>query len=139
MRWLFGLASARPAHTRPLRAEPLSMLRSPGARFFFIAFCLQLAVRLALIDAHPNNYSMDAYQRWGGRDHLLIQGWLPATQFFVWLTATLGGGILAMRVVLAIIGALAAAAGGWTARLMAGSAAGWLFMPIGLFGPFNLS
>ena len=133
---MLRLAGARPAHAWPVRAEPLSMLRSPGARFFLVAFCMQLAVRWVLIDTYPNNYSMDAYQRWGGREHLLIQGWLPVTQFFVWLTATLGGGILAMRVVMAIVGALAVAAGGWTARLMAGPAAGWLFMPIGLFGPF---
>ena len=83
------------------------MLRSPGARFTATVFVIELAVRLALLSTHPENYSMDAYQRWGGRDHLLIQGWLPATQFFVWATSSLGGGIVAMRVVLAVIGALA--------------------------------
>ena len=37
---------------------------------------------------------MDAYQRWGGRAHLLVQDWLPATQTMVWGMASLGGGIM---------------------------------------------
>ena len=52
------------------------MLRSPGARFTVTVFAIELAVRLALLEAYPDNYSMDAYQRWGGREHILIQGWL---------------------------------------------------------------
>ena len=89
-----------------------------------------------LINTYPENYSMDAYQRWGGREHMLIQGWLPATQILIWMTASLGGGIIAMRVVMSVVGALAITAGAWAARSIAGKAAGWLFIPFGLFGPF---
>ena len=112
------------------------MLRSPGARFTVTVFAIELAVRLALLEAYPDNYSMDAYQRWGGREHILIQGWLPATQFLIWLGASLGGGIIAMRVVMSVVGALAVTAGAWVARQIGGNAAGWLFIPMGLFGPF---
>jgi hypothetical protein len=112
------------------------VLRSPGARFTAAVFVIELAVRLAVIQAHPENFSMDAYQRWGGREHLLVQDWLPATQFFVWATAALGGGIMTMRIVMAIVGALAVTAGAWVARYIGGPPAGWLFIPIGLFGPF---
>jgi len=112
------------------------MLRSTGARFTVIVFVIELTVRLALVNAYPDNFSMDAYQRWGGREHLLVQDWLPATQFFIWLTAALGGGIMAMRVVMAIVGALAVTAGAWVARHIGGPFAGWFFVSVGLFGPF---
>jgi len=112
------------------------MLRSPGARFTLAVFAIELAVRLVLLSSYPENYSMDAYQRWGGREHILIQGWLPATQSLIWLTASLGGGLFAMRLVMSVVGALAMTAGAWVARYIAGAAAGWLFIPFGLFGPF---
>ena len=56
------------------------VIRSRGLRFSLIVFTIELLVRVALILTYPDNYSMDAYQRWGGREHLLIQDWLPATQ-----------------------------------------------------------
>ena len=112
------------------------MLRSSGVRFTLAAFIIELAVRLVLIQSHPDNFSMDAYQRWGGREHLLVQDWLPATQSIIWLVSALGGGILAMRVAMAVIGSLAITAGAWVARSLGGPAAGWLFLPVGFFGPF---
>lgn len=111
-------------------------MRSIHVRFTLVVFAIEFAVRLALIVTHPDNYSMDAYQRWGGREHLLVQDWLPATQSVVWLVSALGGGILAMRIAMAIIGALAVTAGAWVARSLGGPAAGWFFVPVGLFGPF---
>ena len=62
-------------------------MRSIHVRFTLAVFVVHLAVRLALIATYPDNYSMDAYQRWGGRHHLLVQDWLPATQSILWLTA----------------------------------------------------
>ena len=111
-------------------------MRSIHLRFTLVVFAVHLAVRWALIAAYPENYSMDAYQRWGGRHHLLVQDWLPATQSVVWMVAKLGGGIDTMRIAMAVIGALAVTAGAWVARVMGGPAAGWLFVPMGLFGPF---
>jgi len=111
-------------------------MRSAEARFTLAVFLVELTVRLALVFTHPENYSMDAYQRWGGREHMLVQDWLPATQSVVWLVDALGGGITPMRVAMAIIGALAVTAGAWVARSWGGTAAGWLFIPIGFFGPF---
>jgi hypothetical protein len=112
------------------------VLRSSGARFTLAAFIIELAVRLVLIQTHPDNFSMDAYQRWGGREHLLVQDWLPATQSIIWLVSAMGGGIIAMRVAMAVVGSLAITAGAWVARSLGGAAAGWLFIPVGFFGPF---
>ena len=112
------------------------MIHSRGLQFSLIVFAIELGVRVALILTYPDNYSMDAYQRWGGREHLLIQDWLPATQSLIWFVDLLGGGILMMRMVMAVIAALAVTAGAWVARHLGGTAAGWLFIPIGLFGPF---
>ena len=111
-------------------------MRSVLVRFTVAVFAVHMAVRWALIAAYPENYSMDAYQRWGGRDHVLVQDWLPVTQGLVWAVAKLGGGIDAMRLAMAVVGALAATAGAWVARVVGGPAAGWLFVPVGLFGPF---
>jgi hypothetical protein len=95
-----------------------------------------LGVRLALIHAYPANFSMDGYQRWAGREHLLIQDWLPATQSIVHAVSSLGGGILEVRYALALVAALAVAAGAMAARELGGLLAGWLFVPLALFGPF---
>ena len=59
-------------------------------RYAGAAFGLALAARVGLIATHPTMYSMDAYQRWGGRAHILVQDWLPATQSIVWLTDAVG-------------------------------------------------
>jgi len=100
------------------------------------AFCVALGVRLVLIWTYPDNFSMDGYQRWAGRDHILVQDWLPATQALVHSVAALGGDILAMRIVMAIVGALAVMAGALVAREIGGLLAGWIFIPLSLFGPF---
>lgn len=111
------------------------MTRASSIRFALTVFAAELGVRLALILSHPTHYSMDAYQRWGGRAHLLVQDWLPATQSIVWGISRLGGGILETRIAMSIVGALAITAGAWCARIIGGPAAGWLFIPIGFFGP----
>jgi hypothetical protein len=133
------LAGPGAAYAGPLRLGAVALptvLRSSGVRFTLAVFIVELAVRLALIHSYPDNFSMDAYQRWGGREHLLVQDWLPATQSIIWLVSAMGGGVLAMRVAMAVIGALAITAGAWVARSLGGAAAGWLFIPVGLFGPF---
>lgn len=104
-------------------------------RVVLAAFALALAARLALIALVPYNYSFDGYQRWAGRDWLLVQGWLPLPQVLVWATAKLGGGVLAARVVFALVGALASAAGVVLARRLGGPAAGGFALALGLFGP----
>ena len=104
-------------------------------RYALAAFAVALTARLGLIATHPTMYSMDAYQRWGGREHILVQDWLPATQFIIWLTDGLGGGQVASRVAVSIIAAIALAAGGLCARRMGGPIAGWAFFPIMVFGP----
>ena len=104
-------------------------------RYAVVAFGVALAARLGLIATHPTMYSMDAYQRWGGRAHILVQDWLPATQSIIWMTDTLGGGQLAVRVAVSCIAAIALAAGGICARRLGGPVAGWAFLPVVVFGP----
>jgi hypothetical protein len=94
-------------------------------------FLLALLARLALIALAPWNFSFDGYQRWAGREHLLIQDWLPATQAILWATDRLGGGILAARIALSVV-----AAGAVAARSLGGPSAAWCFVPLGLFAPF---
>jgi len=94
---------------------------------------LALVIRLALIAAVPDNYSFDGFQRWAGREHLLVQGWLPATQSVIAASAV--GGLLVMRVAMAIIGAAAMGAAAAVAAAWAGPVAGWLVAPLSCFGP----
>ena len=104
-------------------------------RYALVAFVLALLARVGLIATHPTMYSMDAYQRWGGRAHLFVQDWLPATQSIVWLTDIVGGGQIATRVAMSVVAAVALAAGGLCARRLGGPVAGWAFLPVVVFGP----
>jgi len=108
----------------------------PERRLLLGAFLAALVVRLWLIWSYPENFSMDGYQRWAGRDHLLVQDWLPGTQAVVYSVTKLGGGILETRVALAAVAALAVVAGALVARELGGLIAGWIFVPLSMFGPF---
>jgi hypothetical protein len=61
---------------------------------------LQFVGRGLLLWNFPYNYAFDAFQRWAGRDHLLVQAWLPVTQAVIVTTSQLGGGDLAARMAL---------------------------------------
>ena len=71
----------------------------PGGPWAAPLACLlvALALRLLLVALVPGNWHYDGYQRWAGRDHLVVQVWLPATQLLVWVVAKLGGGLMALR------------------------------------------
>ncbi len=99
-------------------------------------FLVALALRLLLVALVPGNWHYDGYQRWAGRDHLVVQVWLPATQLLVWGVAKLGGGLVALRVLLSVVGAVGVALGSALAQGLAGPRAGWAFLPMALFGPF---
>lgn len=133
MRLMDGPRSRRP---RVLRHLPLSTVSRPERALLAGAFLSALAVRGHLIDAYPDNFSMDAYQRWAGREHLLVQDWLPATQSALHLVSSMGGGILEMRWMMALIAAAAVAAAAMLVRELGGVLAGWLFIPLSMFGPF---
>ena len=110
--------------------------RKHGAVLALSAFGVALAARLALIAATPTPFAFDAFQRWAGREHVLVRDWLPATQVVIDLVAALGGSHDTARDALAVIAALGVAAGTAAARRMGGQASGWLFLPMGLFGPY---
>lgn len=101
-----------------------------------VLFGLAMVARLVLIAAFPDPWQFDAYQRWAARDHLWVQVWLPATQVVVYAVAQLGGGILALRLVMAFIASITVAMGGLLARRLGGERAGWLYLPMAVYGPY---
>lgn len=100
---------------------------------FFVAFIAHLLV----IYAYPHNFAYDAYQRWGGRDHILVQSWLPLTQLLIWATAKLGGGLILTRILLSAVASLAVALATRLARHLGGEAAALTVMVGATFGPFT--
>ena len=103
-----------------------------------LLFLVSFLVRLVVIAAYPDPWQFDAYQRWAGRDHLWVQVWLPATQVVVWTVAKLGGGILALRLVMATIASATVAMGGMLAHRLGGIRGAWAYWPMALFGPYLL-
>ncbi len=109
-----------------------------------VAAVVAFVWRVALIQFAPVAYSFDGYQRWAGRDHILVQDWLPVTQFLIWLTARLGGDIHAGRLVMSLVAAGAAGAGCWLTQALAAervgpreaTTAGWAFVVAASFGPW---
>lgn len=107
------------------------------------ALLFGFAARLGLIFAWPSAFSNDGYQRWAGREHLLVQDWLPATQAIIATVALLGGNIVAARVAMALVGALAGAAATIVAMQLGkrlgdeggATRAGWLMVVASLYGP----
>jgi hypothetical protein len=99
-------------------------------------FVLALVVRLVVLVHAPQGYSFDAFQRWGGRDWLLVQGWLPATQLVIHTVAALGFGPLVARGALAVVASIGVAAGCAAAGGIGGPVAAWSFVIAATYGPF---
>jgi hypothetical protein len=110
----------------------------PASLYAGTAFLAALAVRFLLLVAFPDNIGLDGFQRWAGRDWLLVQGWLPGPQLLIWSAGQLGVGIFGTRVLMAVVASLAVAAGAVLAEAVGGRAAGWMFIAAGAFGPFTL-
>lgn len=117
-----------------------------NARWFppVVAFFASLSWRGCILVLWPTAYAFDGYQRWAGRDHILVQDWLPATQSVIWLVASLGGGIREGRIAMSLVGAVAAALGTLLVQQLAAPAgeraarvAGWAFVVGALFGPWG--
>ncbi|MDP2311794.1 MAG: hypothetical protein Q8P41_02740 [Pseudomonadota bacterium] len=102
------------------------------------SFGAALAVRLLLLARFPDNIGLDGFQRWAGRDWLLVQGWLPGPQALIWAADALGFDVLGARVMMAVVASLAVAAGAALAQGIGGPRAGWLFGTVATFGPFAL-
>lgn len=100
-----------------------------------VAFAVALLARGAVIASAPRNYAFDAYQRWAGRDELLVQGWLPATQAILKAVSSLGGGVVEARLALAAVASLGVAAGVAAADKLGGRVAAWSFLVLSCFAP----
>lgn len=101
-----------------------------------IATVLAFAARVWLVLRFPNNFAFDGWQRWSGREHLLVQDWLPAVQAVIFVVAKLGGGVQVTRLALSVISALGVGAGTLCAEAMGGRPAAWVFGALASFGPF---
>lgn len=118
-----------------MTAQPARLNRHPWVAPL-VCVAVALVVRLALIARLPEPWHFDAYQRWAAREHLFVQVWLPATQVLIWAVAKAGGGVLAVRLVMAALGAGVVGMGGALAQRLGGPRAGWAFLPFAFFGPF---
>lgn len=103
---------------------------------FFQAFLTQTLVRFFLIWNYPHNFALDAFQRWAGKEHLLIRDWLPATQLFIYISNSLGFGIMGTRFVLSLLGALAVASTSLIVAHLFDKRAGLIFIGFSFFAPF---
>lgn len=99
------------------------------------AALIALVWHLWFLHAYPFNFAYDSFQRWAGRDHVLVQTWLPATQAVVWAVVALGGGIEAARLALSVIAAVAVGLGARLAGRLGGGAGALLYLGVATFGP----
>ncbi|MDP2311793.1 MAG: hypothetical protein Q8P41_02735 [Pseudomonadota bacterium] len=95
-----------------------------------------MGLRLTLLYTFAANYSFDGFQRWAGRDHLLVQAWLPVTQSVIAAVAALGGSITDARIAMSVLAAGAVAAGVVVAGRLGGRVAAWAFLVPSCYGPF---
>lgn len=102
------------------------------------AFVAALVVHLMLLWGFPDNIGLDGFQRWAGRDWLLVQGWLPGHQALIWAADALGLELFGVRLVMTVVASLAVAAGASLAHAIGGRRAGWFFGTVATFGPFAL-
>ena len=98
-------------------------------------FAVALAWRVGLVLAYPGNYAFDGLQRWSGREHVLVQSWLPALQALLVACDRLGLSLWQSRVVLSAVGALSLALASAVAARLGGPRAAWAFVPFALYGP----
>jgi len=117
------------------QSESAESTRTPW-KMLAVVFGIALVARLVVIQLYPDPWQFDAYQRWAARDHLWVQVWLPATQVVVWTVAKLGGGILALRLVMATLAASTVAMGAALAYRIGGRGSGLLYAPMAIFGPY---
>jgi len=101
-----------------------------------VGFVVALGLRVGLIWEFGANFSFDGFQRWAGRDHVLVQAWLPVTQSVIAGVAALGGDVRAARVAMAVISAAAVGCGVLVAGRIGGRVAAWAFLVPACYGPF---
>lgn len=91
--------------------------------------------RLILIWMYPGNYAFDGLQRWSGREYVLVQDWLPATQMLVRICSSIGLSLGETRGAMALVGAASIGVATAIAGRLGGVTAAWACVPFALFGP----
>lgn len=91
-----------------LRRKRLAGGASDAASDLLFIFLLGAAFRVVLLFLFPAPYGEDGFGRVFFKDHIFLSHWLPLAQCIVYLTARLWDGILAVRLVFAMLGSLAA-------------------------------
>jgi hypothetical protein len=111
-------------------------------RFLEVAPWLGAAVafvcHVICIREYPWNFAFDGFQRWAGRDMILVQGWLPATQLLIYLVHLAGGQLLAVRIVLSLVACLGVWFGVRLAGHLGGPVAAGAMVVAASFGPFTV-
>jgi hypothetical protein len=105
------------------------------------AFVLGLATRILVVHSYPANFSFDSYQRWAGREHVLVQDWLPGAQVLLHLLHRADFSLVESRLAFSVVGALAAAMVPLVASALAATEterrrAAWAGALAACFGPF---
>ena len=85
-----------------------------------------LAIRVWLIFQYPIVFGGDSMLRLVNRDHIVLSHQLPLLQLLVWVVSRISTGTVAIRIVMALIGALAAVAFYYVARDFAGERAAFV-------------
>ncbi|MGC6509630.1 MAG: hypothetical protein ACON4U_14500 [Myxococcota bacterium] len=101
------------------------------------AAVIALGSRLLLIFLYPGVFAFDGFQRWAGREFLLIRDWLPATQSLIVLTSPFDSPTLT-RFMLALVASLSVMALVQISTHFFGKRVGWYTVPIAAFGPFSV-
>ena len=88
-----------------------------------ILFSIGFAARVVFIHLYPQVFGGDSVLRLMNRDHILLSYQLPLLQAIVYTMTKAGGGLIAIRYVMALIGALAVVSfHDWVRRLAPGGA-----------------
>lgn len=103
---------------------------------FLQAFLLQLLVRSFLILQYPHNFAFDGFQRWAGKEQLLVRDWMPAAQFFIYCANALGFDILGTKFILCVVASFGVASTSLIVAHLFDQKAGHIFIGFSFFLSF---
>lgn len=119
-------------------SPPPSPSPLPAAIAPWAAGALAMAAHLVVLQDFPYNFAYDGFQRWGARDHILVQSWLPFTQTLIWGVSRISEDLLLVRLLLSVLASLGVGLWAAFAEKVGGPVAGWCVVAAATFGPFTV-
>ncbi len=110
----------------------------PAAVAPWVAGALAFVAHLIILQVFPYNFAYDGFQRWGARDHILVQSWLPFTQVIIWGVSRFSEDLLLLRLLLSVLASLGMGLWAAFAEKIGGPVAGWSVVAAATFGPFTI-